>query len=663
MRDITLEQINGSGARSHRGVGLIGVLVLVFLLVVPAAAQAASGELDTSFGTNGIVSGSTGKLFDTAVQTDGKIIVVGTTTETCAEPSGEFSCHSELLIRRYNPDGTLDNTFGGGDGTVTTDLGSQAAARASSVVIGTSGEILVGGTVTEYASNQQHQRFLVARYQTNGGSDTSFGAGTGIVTAAVPGASGVHSEPGSLVLQSDGKVVIGGYAYTGADPSYGWQMALARFTSSGTLDNSYGSGGIALGPSGAIYSLAIDSSDRVVAVGWTNFEYTVARFTSTGTLDTSFAGSGTVHLNLNATGSKAGSVLITPDGKILAGGYGFGMFLIRLNEDGSFDTSFGDGDGIATPTFGEPGSVSSSAIDLALQPDGRILIGGQWEPIEFKSEWAVARLYYNGMPDTTFGSHGLTSEAFEGGGYEDYATGVALQPDGNIVLVGNSGSAKYPSESFGIMSFLGGGNDPEPAEKRLSIQNPDADKGRVSAQDLDCGFNCKAGYEPGETIGIRASGEYVQNGSEWVQEPFAGWTTISGDPGTCVGTTNPCQITMNDNTELKAEFGSGTGGGGEPGGGQPGGGEPGGGEPAGGSTGTAHPGSSDGGSVTGAPVTSTPAPSTHTPAQAVAVCVSKAKSVFKRKVKVAKHNHGKAKMKAIKAAVKQKSKRVAACRR
>ena len=545
---------------SSRLLALAGLMFFVFVLwLVPiSVAQAAPGDLDANFGTGGVLTGDIGKLNDVALQHDGKVVVVGATNPTCGEASGEYVCHGELLVEQYNSDGSLDTSFGGGDGIVTTSLGSNVQAAASSVLIESGGEILVGGTTTEYVSPEQIQRFVVARYQSNGDLDTSFGGGTGTVTAGVPDTYGVHSEPGSMALQSDGKIVLGGRAYTheaGADP---WRMVLARFTATGTLDSTYGSGGIALGPLGGIYDLTIDSSDRIDVAGWTNFEFSVARFTSGGVLDTSFAGTGLVHMDLNETGSKAGAVLVTPTGKILVSGYGTGMTVAKFNEDGSFDSSFGDGDGIATPTFGEPCCVSSSAIALALQPDGRIVIAGQWEPIEFKSEWAVARLYQNGMPDTSFGSHGLTSNAFEGGGYEDYANGVALQSDGKIVLIGNSGSAKYPDEYFGIMRFLAGGSAPQPAEQRLTIQNLDADKGSVSAQELFCGYNCEAGYETGETIQVTASGKYVLEGSEWKQEPFAGWTTISGNPGTCTGTTTPCEVMMNDDVDLKATFGGGS---------------------------------------------------------------------------------------------------------
>jgi uncharacterized delta-60 repeat protein len=316
--------------------------------------------------------------------------------------------------------------------------------------------------------------------------------------------------------------------------------------------------------------MTVDDNGRILAAGWSNYEFAVARFTTGGSLDPSFAGTGLFKRNLNVTGSKATDVLMEPDGKILASGYGVGMTLFRLNEDGSLDSSFGGGDGIVTPSFGSPCCIGGSAVGLALEADGRIIFVGDRiienyeEENPFTFEWAAARLRPNGVPDKTFGMDGLTTVGFEGTkNYGEGALRVALQSDGKAVAVGTSG---YPKSDLGLMRFLGGGSGVEPSYHRLALTNDEPSDGQVRGPDLFCGYNCAADYEAGETVELTAEGEYIQVGSEWKQQPFTGWTTISGNPGTCTGTTTPCQITLSGDTELVAHFAS-SGGGEEPGGG------------------------------------------------------------------------------------------------
>jgi uncharacterized delta-60 repeat protein len=521
-------------------------------LVLVSVAHAAPGDLDTTFGSSGIVSSSTGTTesfgwaADVAVQSDGKIIAISTYVSNS-------DSQKEFLVERYNSNGTLDSSFGSG-GIVKTSFGGTEA-QASSVIIEPGGKILVGGAADG--------EFALARYNSNGTLDTSFGGGDGMSTSAVsvPEASGLWAESGSMALLPSGKIVLGGSTDIRAigedgEPYIAPHMVLARFNEDGTLDTSYGTNGIAAGPAGNLYGLTADSSDRILIAGWSNYEFAVARFTSSGSLDTSFAGTGLVRMDLSETGSKAAKVLVLPSGKILASGYGIGMTIFRFNEDGSLDSSFGGGDGTVTPSFSYPCCISSSAVALALDEDGRIVIVGDHNPEDennpFLDEWAVARLYADGVPDKTFGTDGLTTNVFEGAATSDYASGVGLQSDGKIVAVGSAG---YPHADLGLMRFVGGGSATEPSQHRLVITNDDPNEGRVRAPDMFCGYNCATEYEAGESIEIHAEGEYVQEGSEWKQLPFTGWTTISGNPGTCTGTTTPCEVMMNDDVDLKATFG------------------------------------------------------------------------------------------------------------
>lgn len=657
-----MDRIKDNSVKLLRGVGLYGVLSLLVLLLIPMVAQAAPGELDLSFGTNGIVSGSTGGT-DTfggetgmAVQPDGKIVIVNTFLS-------DSDSQSEFLIERYDSDGTLDSSFGSG-GVVKTSFGGTEAT-ATSVIIEPDEKILVGGAA--------EGKLALARYDSDGTLDTSFGSlGLSTVAVSIPEASGFRSETGSLALLPSGKIVLGGTTFiretSPSGPFSETHMMVARFNENGTLDTSFGTGGMAAGPVGNLYGLTTDQSGRILVAGWSTYDFAVARFTAAGNLDSSFGNAGLDKWELNRSGSKAADVIVLPTGKILVSGYGLGMAIFRLNEDGSPDHTFGGGDGVVTPTFSYPCCTASSAVAMAIDQMGRIVVVGnrnvEDENDPFLDEWAIGRLFYDGVPDPTFGNQGLVLNTFEGAATSDYATSVAVQSDGNILAAGTEG---YPHGDLGLMRFNGEGNAPEEAPHLLSIANADPEQGAVSGRNLVCGYNCETDYEPWETVELETEGAYVQEGTGFREEPFAGWTTISGDPGTCTGTTSPCQVTMNANVKLEARFGAdggGTPGGGEPGGDQPGGSEPGGSQPGGGQSdgGSSQPVTAENQPVNAAATSvSTPAQSTSAHAKAITACIGKAKSIYKKKVKDAKHKSAKAKANAIKAAAKQKVKAVSAC--
>ena len=168
----------------------------------------------------------------------------------------------------------------------------------------------------------------------------------------------------------------------------------------------------------------------MLVAGWSNYEFAVARFTSGGSLDSSFGSAGLVKMNLNPTGSKAAGLIVLPTGKILVSGYGEGTTIFRLNENGTPDSAFGGGDGVVTPTFSYPCCISSSAVAMTIDELGRIVIVGDHdvgtENNPFLDDWAIARLWSDGVPDPSFGDDGLTLNPFEGSAFSDYATSVVF---------------------------------------------------------------------------------------------------------------------------------------------------------------------------------------------------------------------------------------------
>src|SRR5262249_11513474 len=248
-------------------------------------------------------------------------------------------------------------------------------------------------------------------------------------------------------------------------------MAVADWTADGTqhatitataelpthvmLDASFGGTGSL--PQGTItQDVALQPDGKVVTVGLrynggsSNFyDVAVSRYNADGKLDTTFGGTGTVFTDVSGQSDRAHAVLIQPDGKILVGGTGgdglhFFFVLSRYNSDGSFDSTFGNGGKVVTDP--SPNGAYNEIWDLALQPDGRILAGGNVQ-IGTDTKLAVARYLPNGVLDTSFGANGVATANTSGRAYS-----VLVQPDGKVVLVGGSAGGNA-SAQFALSRF------------------------------------------------------------------------------------------------------------------------------------------------------------------------------------------------------------------
>jgi uncharacterized delta-60 repeat protein len=186
--------------RRARSLASVAVAACLLLPVAAAPAGAAPGDLDPTFGGDGRVTTDFTAGFDgatgVALQADGKVVVVGGTGVEGANPM--------FAVVRYNPDGTLDPTFGG-DGRVTTDF-TGGADRATGVAVQPDGKIVVVGTA---GADRRNPRFAVARYEPDGDLDPTFGGGDGVVrTNFTPG----FDAATDLALQGDGNIVAAGLA-------------------------------------------------------------------------------------------------------------------------------------------------------------------------------------------------------------------------------------------------------------------------------------------------------------------------------------------------------------------------------------------------------------------------------------------------------------------
>ena len=410
------------------------------LFALSASTSAAPGDLDPAFGSGGIVisRGSGPNHLNTvggmAIQPDGKIVVVG---------DGTLGHNWDFAVVRYSPDGSLDSSFGG-TGIVITQLDTILYEGASSVAIQADGKIVVAGT-----------RWIV-RYNPNGSLDTSFN-GTGIVT---PG-TGVKS----VAVQSDGKIIAAGSSHDGS--TFGF--ALTRYNANGSLDTSFNGTGQAITPGGGVTSVAIQPDGRIIAAGGSRFypnaDFMLVRYNADGTPDTSFNGTGIVITPVGHSGGSASDLAIQTDGKIVAAGYGLAapddwrtadFALVRYNPDGSLDTSFG-----GTGKLLIPASDSSDyASSVAIQPNGKIVVAGDTSSNPFiGSDLVVVRLNPNGSLDTSF--HGTGKVITSVDSDYDHASSVAIQADGKIVVAGDSGDAGNVNTDFVLIRYQG--DDATPA--------------------------------------------------------------------------------------------------------------------------------------------------------------------------------------------------------
>ncbi len=292
-----------------------------------------NGSLDTTFHNDGVANTPIGTRFDIAfasvIQTDGKIVLAGSSSSTSY---GDFG------VVRYNTDGSLDTTFDS-DGKVVTSIRSNTD-EAHDVALQSDGKIVVAGYSFD-PTGKSLSDFTIARYNSNGTLDTTFD-GDGIVITAL---SSDRDEGKSVFVQADGKILVAGFAVISGKLS----GAFVRYNINGTLDSNFGSNGKVFTdvPYAAI---AVQPDGKIILAGTTSQEgtndFVVERYSTDGTLDTTFSGDG-ISRTAFLKDDRAYAVAIQPDGKIIIAGVTSGQdstskfALVRYLGDGSLDTTFG----------------------------------------------------------------------------------------------------------------------------------------------------------------------------------------------------------------------------------------------------------------------------------------------------------------------------------
>ena len=334
--------------------------------------------------------------------------------------------------------GDLDPTFGVG-GVVTTPI---LRGGAQALVLQPDGKLVAAGKGGDH--------FALVRYNPDGSLDTGFGVGGKVTTSiAAPG-----SEAYALALQPDGKLVAAGRTWEENQGKIMSMFALVRYNPNGSRDTSFGSEGLVWWPlydsSARAFALALQPDGKLVAAGPPNF--TLVRYNPDGSLDTSFGSGGVVTTAIGAYGDGAFALALQPNGKLVAAGYASPtkfpdyFAVVRYNPDGSVDRTFGADGTVTTP--------SGVAEALALQPDGKLVAVGEGGSGGFRlARYLGSELLCNGLVPTIVGTS--ARDVLTGTSGDDVIVGL----EGNDTIRGGGGNDSICGGAWGDVLRGGPGND------------------------------------------------------------------------------------------------------------------------------------------------------------------------------------------------------------
>jgi uncharacterized delta-60 repeat protein len=384
---------------------VLGALVLVAGFAAPARAERVGR--DPSFGDGGLVTvdfaGDLDQTANLVLQPDGKVVVAG---------SAYVDDNNDLVVIRLNADGTPDPSFGDG-GLLEVDSGGWD--RAQAIALQPDGKLLIVATLGAAVD--------LIRIEPDGSLDPSFGT-QGMVPTG-------QTSSGGLALQPDGKILVAGS--NTVDPIRQSDAAVARFLPTGVPDLTFGSGGSTIldtgsSPSQSQYeslgSLAVLDDGSILAVGMHSVasysapaptDTLMVRLTASGVLDTGFNGTGWRVLRPTSDGSEGVAVLADSAGRAVVSMRP--SLLARVLPSGALDSSFGVGGVTAGPFL---------AV-LARDQQGRIVAAGGG------THYVVDRFSAQGQPDWSFNSGEFDTKVGE---YTDFPTGIAVQPDGRLLVAG-----------------------------------------------------------------------------------------------------------------------------------------------------------------------------------------------------------------------------------
>jgi uncharacterized delta-60 repeat protein len=404
--------------------------------------------LDPQFSDDGIQINNLGDVlalpFVIAEQADGKILAAG---------FRDVNHQTDLLLVRYNVDGSLDNSFSE-DGFDSRDV-NPFNEIASSMVITKNGKILMAGEAMPF--------MFVLKYNKDGSLDPNFDRDGIFVDDILK--HGGQAYISASAIQPDGKIIVAGAGTTALDSlTRAMRIVVGRFNPDGQIDSSFSGDGKRVilftdGNNEVAKDVVIQPDGKIIIVGYasngSNFDFAVARFNPDGIFDSSFSSDGKLLVDFDNGWDQANDVCLQPDGKILVAGTNGSDFVVaRLNSDGTLDHTFSvDGKLVV-----DVGSVTDKASKVMVQPDGKILVAGEYgNSSNTYKDFAVLRFNGDGTADPSFGINGKVITDLYGG--LDYVSSAILQPDGKIIVAGSTiRSSDLSGMDFAVVRYNSNGS-------------------------------------------------------------------------------------------------------------------------------------------------------------------------------------------------------------
>jgi uncharacterized delta-60 repeat protein len=410
-----------------------------------------SGVLDATFGPGGIVSVTVtngGPVVDAVVLPDGKIVATGN--------------GAAIYSARLTPGGTLDASYGNGLSGTPGVSAFLYPASVRQAALQSDGKLVAVG-------EGNNGDMFVARINTDGTIDTSFGTDGFTIFDIGPG----RDTPNRIAIDTSGRIVVAGEAFVSV-ASTDKAVIVARFTTSGTLDNTFDADGkLLLQVNGdnrdVARGLNVDAAGKIVVVGSNSrAQLLVVRLNDIGTLDTAFNGTGYLETDIYAsTASIDGtSVVRQADGKLLIAATVYdpnvspitnGVALVRLTAAGAFDSTFSS-DGQTLITYGSRTRFSSNAPEVVLQADGKVIVTTAVDSLTGNTvgNFAISRVETEGAPTPgiTVGGIATTGMATtEAGGVTSFTLVLTTQPTADVTIPVSSSDATEGTLAISSVTF------------------------------------------------------------------------------------------------------------------------------------------------------------------------------------------------------------------
>ncbi|HYF54489.1 MAG TPA: hypothetical protein VEA41_09545, partial [Salinarimonas sp.] len=398
-----------------------------------------------------------------ALQPDGKIVVAGVAVTSTRD--------NDFAVARYNPNGSVDTSFGG-TGTITINISGRVASTdwARGVVVQADGKIVVVGYTQ--ASGSLSSGVAIVRLKADGTLDPTFGV-SGVLTSVD---SVKNKMAHAVALQRDGKIVIAGSVNCISRYVAGYCTLVERYNTDGSRDGTFSGPGVDLVDDATLgaQGLVLQGDGKIVVVGTQNRgngnELSVARYGANGSIDATFGQSGVsmVPIGMDVGSSNTGtSIALQADGKIVVAGEAHTdaannhFSVTRLLSSGAVDTGFGNAGSVVTNVAVPPESDYPWVVSV--QPDGKILLAGErtiartnpWPlPGVYRAanvDFAAVRYTAAGTLDALFGVGGIVTTDVRS--FEDRVHAMAVQADGSIVFAGESFINDSSNTSGGYTSF------------------------------------------------------------------------------------------------------------------------------------------------------------------------------------------------------------------